>query len=235
MRRGETLGRSASRRSGITVLAGILILAILTLTVVIAVPILRGYKDDAAEFTCTLALDKAQDYLDFEALTDRTMTEEEAELAVEGLGREGLCPDGGEFFVVRDADREQPLTVVCGLHDTDTKRRTRLCADRVLSRVRDAVIHERLLGREYPAKLTILLNSRELAVELVAEETDLKWGTFATPGYSGTAAFYSLAGYSTLGDAALSDGTVNYLSFADENHCANWLYGSGWSGDSYTD
>ena len=227
-------------RRGLTRAAGILLVLIAVMSVVIAVPIVKGCRERSAAYSCSLSVDKMQGLVDTQTLLNgHTMTIPEVQAFLdENLAKgEILCPDGGEFVIIEVPARAQPMTVVCCRHVEDTKQRTRLCAVRALERVRQAVRYQGNLGVEYPEQVDITLNSRTLTALRTEAETGLKRGTSTTSGYKGTVAFYGLAGYGDFpADASDDDtkpGAVRYFSYADENHCANWSVDDGWSGDSY--
>ena len=123
--------------------------------------------------------------------------------------------------------------VVCGLHDQDTKERTRLNASNALEQIEKSVKEERTLGVDYPDRVTVVINDKQYETILRDEESGLKRGTGATTGVKGTVIYYSITGHSEFGeDSGLKEGQVWYFSYADETHCANWSSIDGWSGDS---
>ena len=216
----------SSRSGGVNRLVLILALAVLVLFAAIVLVAVRSYFARAELYGCTIAVKKAQDMLDeeymFKGFTDLDDGEARAIVDRSMVKRDALCPGGGDYYIINNPGRAATAVVVCGIHDTDLKQRTRLNAQNVLNQLRKAVETERLMQRDDPETITVSLNSQDLTAELVTEETDLVRGTFSTSGYRGTVAFYMLD----------EDG-VSYLSFADEDHCANWKKGEGWTGDSY--
>ena len=198
MRRYKADGRryAAPRRDGgftrATAVMLVLTLAALALT---AIPFVIRWREDSAAFNCALSVEKMQDLLDMEVLfRQRTLTPKETREFLDGYEEWGeiLCPDGGEFDAVeRDS---MSMEVVCCRHDSDGKRRVRLCAERALERVRKAVGTEQFYGTAFPEEVTVTLNSRPLTAKRVERPTGLRRGTSTTAGYKGIVAFYALAG-----------------------------------------
>ena len=189
------------------------------------------------------SLDSASRQIAVDYLSGRTdpTPEEVREVAEKAmLGWDDICPAGGSVYVVENPNKDDPNTLpfrlVCGLHGTDEKQCTRLNASNVYKQVLEAVRAAQLQGTTYPESVTVSLHHKDLTAYLVDEATGFKRGTATTAGYekAGIVAYYSIVGHSDYGsDSGLKDGRVWYFSFADENHCANWSYRSGWTGDSY--
>ena len=222
-------------RSGIAAAVVILALLVLLLSVVIAVPVYRNYREQADEIGCVSSLTSANNQLSIEYLSAGELTAGEAKAIVTKAmsGWDDLCPAGGTPYLVA-AEGEVPWRVVCGLHDKDTKERTRLNAANVLKQLRQKVDLEQKLGDPTPPEVTVTLNGKEYRALLTEQETGFKRGTATTSGVKGTVIYYSLAGCGAFAENnSLPDGSVCYFSFADEEHCATWKHQEGWSGDSY--
>lgn len=231
--------RRARTQDGITRMAAVLLAGIVVLLVAIGIPVYRTYAERAAVYGCGVAVDKAQDMLDIQYIQARSLTLEEAQQIVDRsrISRDDLCPEGGEYLVLYDEGREQPFRVVCGLHDSDTAERTRLCAYRALERVRRAVRDAQALGDRWPESVTISLNGKEQTASLTLEKVGITRGTYTTQGYDGTVIFYGLAGYGGFAESGMDEGEVCWSCYADEDHCAIWepadAWSSDWSGDSW--
>jgi hypothetical protein len=161
-------------------------------------------------------------------------------------GWDDMCPGGGKVYLIttrtnnnRASDKTKgqlPYELVCGKHDRDSKRRTRLNADDVLHQLESSLFELRRNGEKYPESITVTYNSKPLTAVLVDEETNLKRGTSTTSGLEDeeAVAYYSIVGHSDFGkDSNTKEGEIWYFSFADKLHCANWRSDDGWTGDSY--
>lgn len=224
-----------SGSSGIAALVVVLAVLVLALAVIIAAPVYRARREQADEIGCVSSLTSANNQLAIETISAGEMTADEAKAIVTRAmnGWDDLCPAGGTPYLVA-AEGEVPWRVVCGLHDKDTKERTRLNAAYVLKQLRQKIDLEQKLGDPTPSEVTVELNGKEYQALLTDQETGLKRGTSATSGVRGTVIYYSLAGYGEFTeDISLPVGSVCYFSFADEEHCATWKHQRGWSGDSY--
>lgn len=222
-------------RSGIAAAVVILAVLVLLLAVVIAVPIYQDYREQADEIGCVSSLTSANNQLSMEYLSGGELTAGEAKAIVTKTmnGWDDLCPGGGTPYLV-ESEGEVRWRVACGLHDKDTKERTRLNAAYVLKQLRQKIDLEQKLGDPTPSEVTVELNGKEYQALLTDQETGLKRRTSATSGVRGTVIYYSLAGYGEFTeDISLPVGSVCYFSFADEEHCATWKHQRGWSGDSY--
>ena len=227
--------RKLGGSSGIAALIVILAILVLALAVVAAVPLYRNYREQGYEIGCVSSLTSANNQLAIETLSAGEMTAGEAKAIVTRAmnGWDDLCPGGGTPYLAA-AEGEVPWRVVCGLHDKDTKERTRLNAAYVLKQLRQKIDLAQKLGDLTPPEVTVCLNGKEYRALLTEQETGMKRGTATTSGVKGTVICYSLAGHGTFsGEAPLPDGSVCYFCFADEEHCAIWKHREGWSGDSY--
>ena len=220
---------------GIAALVVVLAVLVLVLAVIAAAPVYRNYREQADEIGCVSSLTSANNQLAIETLSEGDTTAGEAKAIVTRAmnGWDDLCPAGGTPYLVA-AEGDVPWRVVCGLHDKDTKERTRLNAAYALKQLRQKVDLEQKLGDLTPPEVTVVLNGKEYRALLTEQETGMKRGTATTSGVKGTVICYSLAGHGTFsGEAPLPDGSVCYFCFADEEHCAIWKHREGWSGDSY--
>ena len=224
-----------SGSSGIAALVVVLAVLVLALAVIIAAPVYRARREQADEIGCVSSLTSANNQLAIETISAGEMTADEAKAIVTRAmnGWDDLCPAGGTPYLVA-AEGEVPWRVVCGLHDKDTKERTRLNAAYALKQLRQKVDLAQKLGDLTPPEVTVVLNGKEYRALLTEQETGMKRGTATTSGVEGTVIRYALAGHGAFTeDISLPDGSVCYFSFADEEHCAIWKHREGWSGDSY--
>ena len=222
-------------RSGITRAAYLLIILIILMLILISIPAWKYYQNRAAELGCGSSLNSANHQLSIEYLAGRKITPETAKeiVTVAMDGWDDLCPGGGTPYLVEE-ESEVGYRVVCGIHDKDTKERTRLNAANALEQIEKSVKMEKTLGNNYPDLVKVVLNGKEYEAVLTDKESGLKRGTGATTGVKGTVIYYSITGHSDFGvDSGLTEGKVWYFSYADEEHCANWNSIDGWSGDSY--
>ena len=213
------------------------IVVIVMLLVVLGVPFASFIIDRSYASGCMSARDTANDYLSIEYLGNTSMTLEEARTTVRRLMPfDDICPEDGNIYITEDHSQAMPYKVICGIHDTDLKEKTRYNAANALQLVTDAVNKAQEDGDQYPETVTIETNGRKLTAELIDERTILRSGTDYTSGVKGTVIYYSIVGHSDFGeDCGLEDGEIWYFSYADEDHCANYNVTDGWYGDSYTD
>ena len=213
-----------------------MIVLVCIMLVIVAIPTIQSYVKRAERMGCVQAFDSARRRISEEYIVQGgNITAERAKeyITQAMLGWEDLCPAGGEVYLVKTGTAV-PFDVVCGLHNENVAQRTRLNANTVLQRVKEAVKNAQDEGIEYPESVTVKLNGKDLVCQLVDADTDIRWGTGATSGYEGTVAFYALKGHSDFGsDTHVKNGEICYFCFADEAHCANWNTKKGWTGDSY--
>ncbi len=212
------------RRAGVSRAVVLLAVLVTALAVAVAVPGVTGLVRQGEAVGCAAALDSAgrrivQDYLGGNSDPTPQQVKEVAARAM--LGWEDLCPGGGNVYVVAQ-EGEPPFRLVCGMHDGDTKLRTRLNAEYVRDQVRQALVEIKQAGEAPPEEVRVELAHRELIVRRAEEELRLSRGTAATRDYEGTVAFYRE-----------QDGELVWLGFADEHHAAVWDKDHQWSGDSY--
>lgn len=230
--------RLFSDRRGACRAVTILLLVIIVLLGIAAIPIAKHYLHESAALACATALDSGRRRMATEVMmTNKIHTAEGMKEVVSAAmnGWDDLCPSYGTVYMIEvKTDDGMPFDLVCGLHDSDTKRCTRLNAAYVLEQVKEEVSKARENGVPYPESVTVKLHNQDLVVKLVDDYTGLRRGTDSTNGYEGTVAFYSIVGHSSFGaDSGRSEGEVWYFCYADEEHCATWSARKYWTGDSY--
>lgn len=227
------------------------------LLIVVLTPVYKAYRYHGQWLACAATLrvvngDFIADLLDKgEAIP---VDEAPGNLVALPPGSEGCCPSGGSVYF--QEGENDVWKAVCGLHDTDRAKRTRLNSSYVLNQVYKKVQEEQRQGNMYPEEVTVVLNSSEIVCRLVTEETDIPGGTETTKEYQGTVAFYGIAGHGTfksngrvgkaggsrpesgrlqLNKDGAAEGEICYFCFADEHYNAEWRVDDGWSGKSYGD
>ena len=226
-------------RAGLTRLHGILLVLIVVMCVVITIPAVRSCNADGEAVACAAGLDTAQRRLAqdiIEGNSDQDALEAKEVVTVAMNGWDDLCPGGGRVYLVRAKSGNMPFLLVCGKHDSDKKRCTRLNSGYVLQQLQENLRRSRLLGEAFPKTLTFELNGERWTARLTDEEVPFRRGTSTTRGYEdkGTVAFYGIKGHSDFcAGSAVKDGEICYFSFADPQHCAMWQQEEGWTGDSY--
>ena len=234
------------RRGGINRLVALLLCLIAVMVIVIAIPFAIRQKESADEFGCMLALKKASDTMSIEYLfQDWSMTRQEAAALVDRsrYDRDQLCPGGGDYFILWQPNAEPKYRVACGLHDDDTKERTRLSSGAALERLTNALDGLRDRGEDVPAKLEIVVNGKKLSCERVEGDPGLAFGTKTDIDRKGIVCYYALAGDDAsrteleqrerVDLTGLREGEVWYFGYADPNHASIWKYGKGWRGDAW--
>ena len=228
------MDRDRSRRGGVNRAAAILLALIGVMLVVIAIPGWRAYRYRAQKLACEQAMKSARDGLIIEYLShwEAGTVQQAMETLDEVLPeRANICPAGGTVYLVRGEDGiYEP---VCGMHDSDRKRRVRLNASRAMDLLHDALRLAREAGEEEPESVEITLNGASLECVRTPEVLDLHRGTRSTNGYKGIVAFYGLAGDGAIPAGGLKQGEIAYFVYADEDHAAVWSDGDGWTGDAY--
>jgi len=216
-----------NERGGTNRLLVILAVLILIMVVVISIPSFKAFNYRSECIACEQAIKSATDGLRIEYLD--TFDEESINKARETLAavmpeREDICPRHGNVYLLRD---ENGIFVpVCGLHDSDAARRTRLNASyagNLLEEKRRNILAKAKEGAPEPDKITIKVNNDPLQCVRVSEKVNIKRGTSTTKGYDGIVAFYSTN----------DDGDIDYFVYADEDYCAIWNLDVGWSGSAY--
>ena len=225
-----------SIRGGINRVVAILLVLIGVMLVIIALPAWDDLRMLSQVLSCEQAMKSAKDGLIIEYLSrykEGSVKDAMKTLDQVMVARPNICPAGGEVYLIKNEEGiYEPL---CGLHDRDDRRRTRLNGSRALELLWEARRQAlRLSDGAEPRSVKITLNSMPLSVVRVQKRERLRRGTGTTDGYEGTVAFYGLAGE---GDFPVTDGVkageIFYFLYADENHCATWRADDGWSGDAY--
>lgn len=241
-------GAGRAGEAGIARIHVILICLCAVLLVLVMIPGYRYWQYHGEWLTCASSLRVVNGALVIELLANGEASRlEDAESGLETIlpGREGYCPTGGTVYFQREKDGE--WKAVCGLHDSDHAKRTRLNASYVLRNLRQALLSAQRRGDALPKELTVGLNGKELRCALVEKEAGIRRGTSTTKGYEdkGTVAFYGLSGLGSFADCSEKSGFVDgdgteapgicYFCFADEDNNAVWREDDGWRGSSYGD
>lgn len=242
----EAYRKCASRSGRINRLIAILLALTAVLLIVIVAPSVRRSAENAAEIGCFIALDKAQSMMAEEYMFNGWgLTKQEAAAVVDKsrYSRENLCPGGGDYFIVWKTDAELEYKVVCGLHDADTKERTRLSSGAALMRLSDELKRLQDKGDAVPKNLKIDLNGKKLTCQQVQQDPRLLFGTATDIDRKGVVCYFALVGDEEAREAVekkegldlsdLKEGEVWYFGYADENHASVWKYRKGWSGDAW--
>ena len=207
---------------GISVVIILLVAAILVMVVLLFIPILETYGWNAGSLGCAIGIYSAQRKVDNTSILEMSdLTAEEAmKVATQSVADfSDLCPVGGEVYL--EPRENGGFEVLCGIHDSNSLRRTRLNSGRALERLREKLDESKRRDEDFPENVSIKLNGTELLVTRTETDTGLNRGTNSVSGYEGTVAFYRL-----------EDMDITYFSFADENHAATWRKGRGWDYDT---
>lgn len=204
----ERFTQKLHTRRGFSLLILVLLVGVIALAVAVAVPAVRSYREQAEKIACETAMDSAYRALTAEFLLKMdTMTPREARAALAAAmpEKEGICPGGGDVYLLPRENGTYDL--FCGLHGEDVKKRTSLNGENVWEQVEETLEKLRRRGETPPDALEVTLHSKPLAVMRVGEKVDLHLGTRLTPGYEGTVALY------------IPDGTggLLWMCYADEN------------------
>lgn len=228
------VSKKLKSQSGVSVIVLVLSVACVVMSIIVfGEPLFVAVRDRMATYGCSVAVNKAQNMINMEIVQSGAggITLERAQqiLTKSKWAMDTLCPGGGECHLVAvnaeeenddDPDAKRRYTVVCGLHDEDRQRRTRINAKTALEKIGAEIQRKRLIvPDEDPKSVTISLNGKELTA--IKQDIELTRSTYYSSGYSGTVAFYDLDGEG-----------VSHLAFADENYCANWRRDWGWDGDA---
>ena len=224
--------RKLSSNSGISWLVIILAAACgVMLLIIVAEPLIIQIGDRMAVYGCSVALNKAQKAIEREELGGVELSYEEA-LAVmvkNQWAMDTLCPGGGSCYLSEEeetlpsgslATPKKKFVVVCGLHDTDAKRRTRLNAQNARDQIVEEVKRKSLIGMAAPSSVSVELNGETLTA--TQRDVQLTGGTGVQSGTDSTVIYYTV-------DA---DG-VSGFAFADTDNSANWRGLWGWDGTAY--
>lgn len=237
----RTLRTKLKSVRGIGLIFVILLVLIIVMCVVVSVPAVRYYQESSAATACAAGLDTARRRLAENFLSgnfDQNARDAKAVVAYAMNGWDDLCPSGGKVYLVENENSEMPYDLLCGMHSSDKKRCTRLNSGYVLDQLEEGLRESRKAGRPYPEELSFYLNGKNWTARLTDEETGFKRGTSTTMGQEGKhiVAYYGIAGHSDFcAGCGAKPGSICYFSFADDDHCANWRFDDGWSGDSYAE
>ena len=221
---------------GLVRAALLLLIPLAVLLALLLWPAWQKFRFQSQQIACTDALATARDSLSIDYIANNQAPAPDDARAVVGQVMDGwqdLCPDGGTVYLVKTQSGAPPYTLVCGLHDTDTKQRTRLNADNALTQLQNALAKAKTLGLPAPQTLTAAFNGKTYTARPVTEPVAIYRGTETTAGVKGTVLYYGLRGQGAFAAApGAADGEICYFLFADENHCAVWQPAEGWTGDS---
>ena len=215
--------------------AAILLFLIAVMLVLIAIPSYKSYTYRAQKVACQQSLKSAKDGLIIEYLSKfESGSVEDAMRTLDQVmpERPNLCPAGGEVYLIRG--EHGIYEPVCGLHDSDRRRRTRLNASRARDLLREALRVARKDRKKEPESVEIHLNGKPLECVRVDAPVPLRRGTRTTSGYEGVVAFYGIAGQGTFAKGKSAEGEVCWFIYADEDFCAIWSDADQWTGDSYS-
>ncbi len=226
--------KCAERRGGVNSIVAVLLILIAVMLVLIAIPGWKTFRYRSEKTACEQAMKSARDgliidYLNhFEAGTVQQAMQTLDEVLPE---RANICPSGGTVYLLRGANGiYEPL---CGLHDSDTRRRARLNASRALELLQEGLRYARRESDVEPESVQITLNGKPLECVRVQKAPTIRRGTKSSNDYEGVVAFYGLAGEGTFTDAAARAGEVCFFLYADEEHSAVWRISDGWTGEAY--
>ena len=223
------------RRGGVNPVVAILLALIAVMLVLIAIPGWKVFRYRSEKTACEQAMKSARDGLiiDYLAHFETGSVQQAMQTLDEVLPeRANICPSGGTVYLVRDVNGiYEPL---CGLHDSDTRRRARLNASRALELLREGLRHARRESDAEPESVEITLNGKPLECARVQQAPTIRRGTKSSDDYEGVVAFYGLAGEGAFVDAAARTGEICFFLYADEDHSAVWRASDGWTGEAYS-
>lgn len=219
----------------------LLLILIGIMLVIIAVPAWNAFRYRSERIGCEQAMKSAGDGLIIEYLGSFEESDiREARDTLERVmpAREDLCPVHGNIYLIKDENGiYEP---VCGLHDPDVKRRTRLNASYAEEMLATARRKSVPAGQHDPESIEITVNGKPLTCVHVTEEEVIHRGTATTNGYEGIVCYYGTAGDFTFspktahkGMGSAKEGEICYFVYADEHYCAIWRSNDGWDGDAY--
>ena len=222
------------KRGGVNRLIALLLAMIGVMLVLIAIPWWKSFRYRSECIACEQAMDSAKDGLIIDYLSHYDAgTAEDAITTLDEVlpGREDICPSHGTVYLVRRDDGI--FEPICGLHDSDLKRRVRLNASRAKMLLEEKLRAARKKKDPVTGDLKIELNGKTLVCKRVTEESDLRRGTSTTNGYDGIVALYGIAGEGDFTNTWVDDGELCYFVYADENEAAVWRSKNGWTGSAY--
>lgn len=227
---------SLCSRSGLARIHVLLILACIVLLGMALFPWYKSYRYHGEWLACSESLRTVNGALVI-SMIDKGQTETLNEAATELLsilpGRESFCPSNGTVYFQQQEGGS--WKAVCGKHESDHSLRARLNASYVRKRIQEEILRVGSSGEKLPLKLSEELNGETLECSLVTRETGIRRGTRTTDGVEGTVAYYGVKGSGMFSDAKTPAGELCYFCYADEDYCAVWRDGQGWSGNAYGD
>ena len=221
------MAKLRSRRGGTARILVILAVLILIMVGILMIPSWKAFRYRSECIACEQAIKSAGDGLKIEFLD--TFDEGSINEARKTVGevmpeREDICPKHGNVYLIRN---EQGIfEPVCGLHNSDARRRTRLnatYAGQVLEEARKDISEKAKENDPEPEYIDIKTNNELLRCTYVTEEVNIRRGTATTDGYEGTVAFYGTDKH----------GDMDYFLYAEEDYYAVWRAGDGWTGDAF--
>ena len=221
------MGKLKNCHGGTARILVILSVLILVMVAIIYYPAWKAFRYRSECIACQQAMKTATDGLRIEYLdTFEEGSIKEARKTLETImpERDDICPAHGNVYLLRND--EGILEPVCGLHNDDVARRTRLNASYAGSKLEEArknILEKAGKDDPEPEKITITVNNRPLDCTYVTEEVPIKRGTSTTKGYDGIVAFYGTG----------EKGEINYFLYADEDYCAVWHENEEWTGSAY--
>lgn len=211
---------------GVNRLVGLLaVLAVLFFIGVIR-PALARRAERAELLACSVSMKKAQDMLTVEYLNDPDFSEEDARAVLERskMAMENLCPAGGDYYLIPQRGG-QFWNLSCGVHEQDTRLRTRLNATRVFELLNAELDEYFATGKKLGGGLfTFTINGEDLYVQRINGNNGLRRGTDSSIDFEGIICLYSYS----------DDLGLRWFVYADRGHAAVWKAEEGWSGDAYT-
>ena len=223
-----------SCRGGMSRIVALLLVLIAAMLVVIALPSWKDFRVRAEKVACEQALESARDGLIIDYLNNNEAgTAQDAMATLDEVlpARANICPAGGTIYLVRNG--KGIFEPICGLHDSDERKRCRLNASRALELAQEALEEAYKTSEEIPSELEITLNGKPLTCVRVHEALNLRRGTSSTNGYDGIVAFYGIAGQDEFDTQFAKAGDICYFIYADEFRCAAWKAKDDWTGDAY--
>ena len=218
-----------SKYGGTARILVILAVLILIMVGIIMIPTWKAFRYKSECIACEQAMKTAGDGLKIEYLDtfdEGSIQEARKTLKRVMPARDDICPSHGNVYLLRN--EQGILEPVCGLHDPDVKRRTRLnsvyAGDR-LAEARKKIMDKAKEGDPEPESIKIKVNGKPLECTYVTEEVNIRRGTSSTEGYKGVVAFYGTN----------DKGNIDYFVYADEDYSAVWHKNDGWTGSAYED
>ena len=139
----KQLCQKLNSERGISWLIAIMLVLVIILAVTSMIPSYRKYQEQGMRVACGTALDTARRQLAANFMLNG-FENESAEKAKEFVtyvmnGWDDLCPAGGDVYIVPKADSPMDWEIICGLHCSDSKLRTRLNAYNVREQLKEVL------------------------------------------------------------------------------------------------